>query len=78
MCWRKKTINFKELSFITYAGMIRGPVAFALVLKIPIENTPECHGKACVSLVNYDLLVGTTLILVMLTTLIFRTFISKF
>jgi len=31
-CCRKKTISFRELNFITYAGMIRGAIAFALVL----------------------------------------------
>lgn len=75
LCFKKKTINFRELCFITYAGMIRGAIAFALVLKIPVEGTPECHGTGCLSKVNYDLLVTTTLILVMLTTLIFGTFI---
>lgn len=29
-----RNISFYELSFITYAGMIRGAIAFALVLKI--------------------------------------------
>ena len=33
-CFKKKTIKFNELIFITYAGMIRGAIAFALVLKI--------------------------------------------
>lgn len=36
LCCRRKTINFRELCFITYAGMIRGAIAFALVLKIPV------------------------------------------
>ena len=65
------------MCFITYAGMIRGAVAFALVLKIPVENTPECHGVGCLSKTNYELLVTTTLILVMTTTLVFGTFIGK-
>lgn len=34
LCCKKQTINFRELLFITYAGMIRGAIAFALVLKI--------------------------------------------
>ena len=34
LCFKKKTIKFNELLFITYAGMIRGAIAFALVLKI--------------------------------------------
>jgi len=34
LCCRRKTINARELTFISYAGMIRGAIAFALVLKI--------------------------------------------
>ena len=40
ICFRKKTISFKELIFICYGGMIRGAIAFALVLKI--AHLP-CH-----------------------------------
>ncbi len=36
LCCRKKTIKFRELLFITYGGMIRGAIAFALVLKIEV------------------------------------------
>ena len=50
-CCRKKTIKFNELCFVTYGGMIRGAIAFALVLKIPItescgtkKNGKELHG----------------------------------
>lgn len=42
LCCRKKTINFRELCFISYAGMIRGAIAFALVLKIPVMGSSEC------------------------------------
>ncbi len=38
LCFKSKTINFRELLFITYAGMIRGAIAFALVLKIVYEG----------------------------------------
>lgn len=51
LCFRKKTINFNELCFISYAGMIRGAIAFALVLEIPyndptLNNCPECMTEA--------------------------------
>ena len=36
LCFKRKTISFKELIFITYGGMIRGAIAFALILKIEI------------------------------------------
>ena len=35
LCFKKKTISCRELCFITYGGMIRGAIAFALVLVIP-------------------------------------------
>lgn len=77
LCFKKKTINFKELIFITYAGMIRGAIAFALVLRIPVEGTPSCTTSGCLSQVNYDVLVSSTLILVVVTTLLFGTCMSK-
>lgn len=79
LCFKKKTIAFNELLFITYAGMIRGAIAFALVLKIshetsdnPVEECEDCYSKK-----NYELVVSTTLMLVMLTTLIFGTFMDS-
>mgnify|MGYP002633441020 CR=1 FL=1 len=35
LCCKTRTINIMELCFITYAGMIRGAIAFALVLTLP-------------------------------------------
>lgn len=49
LCFKKKTINVRELLFITYAGMIRGAIAFALVLKIPVEGTEACVSDGCLS-----------------------------
>lgn len=69
LCFKKRTIRFKELLFICYAGMIRGAIAFALVLRIPVCEFLEDEG--CISEVNYNMLVSTTLILVVITTLVF-------
>ena len=70
LCFRKRTIKFKELLFIVYGGMIRGAIAFALVLQIPVEaNDVE-------SLERYSLYRSTCLIVVMATTLIFGTFMK--
>ena len=41
LCFRKKTISFKELLFITWGGMIRGAIAFALVILIPYKCPTE-------------------------------------
>lgn len=78
LCFKKKTIKFRELLFITYAGMIRGAIAFALVLKIQYytnavekEKCEECYSQE-----TYDLAVSTTLMLVMMTTLLFGTFMD--
>lgn len=46
----------KELTFISYAGMIRGAVAFGLVLKIDHEVT------------NRSVIITTSLALVVFTT----------
>ena len=34
VCCKMKDINIRELIFISYGGMIRGAIAFGLVLKI--------------------------------------------
>lgn len=70
--------------------MIRGAIAFALVLKIPYINaadpaaSPSCPEaaidpttKTCFTEPAYRTMVSTTLILVMMTTLIFGTFMGK-
>mmetsp|Transcript_29083 Transcript_29083/g.38735 ORF Transcript_29083/g.38735 Transcript_29083/m.38735 type:complete len:213 (+) Transcript_29083:688-1326(+) len=76
LCFKEKTIKFNELLFITYAGMIRGAIAFALVLKIEYNGMTEEPCEDCYSKENYDLVVSTTLMLVMFTTLIFGTFMD--
>ena len=75
-CFKKKTIKFNELIFITYAGMIRGAIAFALVLKIQYDGQGGKACETCYSKEEYELLVSTTLMLVMFTTLIFGTFMD--
>lgn len=45
LCFKKKTINFSELMFITYGGMIRGAIAFALVMMIPFDPTGQDENK---------------------------------
>jgi Sodium/hydrogen exchanger family len=75
LCFKKKTINFKELMFITYGGMIRGAIAFALVLKIPYVcpiGQVECFPQDM-----YEVARSTTLVIVMVTTLLFGTFMKQ-
>jgi NhaP-type Na+/H+ or K+/H+ antiporter len=74
-CFRKKTIAFRELLFIVYAGMIRGAIAFALVLRIPVCESEGDEG--CIDEIYYEVLVSTTLILVVVTTFMFGSFMGK-
>jgi NhaP-type Na+/H+ or K+/H+ antiporter len=82
LCCRRKTINCRELSFITYAGMIRGAIAFALVLEIPYcgsydsTTCPCVEELSCMEKRTYELFVSSTLALVILTTLCFGTFMG--
>jgi len=76
LCCRKKTIAFKELLFICYGGMIRGAIAFALVLKIEVVAKCPVGSKGCYTQDNFDLVVSTTLIIVMVTTILFGTFMK--
>jgi NhaP-type Na+/H+ or K+/H+ antiporter len=74
LCFRKKTINFRQLVFITYGGMIRGAIAFALVIRIPYT----CPGEEeCLEMKYYELQKSTCLIVVMVTTLFFGTFMKQ-
>jgi NhaP-type Na+/H+ or K+/H+ antiporter len=59
LCRHKKKVTFKELVFISYAGMIRGAIAFGLVLKID-DSVKE-----------KDVIITTSLALVVATTLIY-------
>jgi len=66
----KKSLAFNELLFISWGGMIRGAIAFGLVLKIP--DTKDETGKTIFK--DRDYVVTTTLALVIITTLFFGTF----
>ena len=59
-CKYKSGISVKQLIFIWYAGMIRGAIAFGLVLMID----PKVYG-------NTDVIVTTSLSLVIFTTVVF-------
>jgi len=39
MCSKESDVTFRELGFISWGGMIRGAIAFGLVLKIPDDET---------------------------------------
>ena len=60
MCGYKSGMNAKEIIFIWYAGMIRGAIAFGLVLRIDKDSYK-----------NRDVIVTTSLSLVIFTTVVF-------
>ena len=69
MCSKSPDVTFKELLFITYGGMIRGAIAFGLVLKIPDVAVGEPnHFK------ERGVVVTTTLACVIFTTVVFGSF----
>lgn len=58
-CGYKSGISFKQLFFIGYAGLIRGAIAFGLVLRINSEVT----NRSVIVTTCLTLVVGTTIIL---------------
>jgi NhaP-type Na+/H+ or K+/H+ antiporter len=80
LCFKSKTIQAKELLFIGWGGMIRGAIAFALVMRIPKLGEPSCKSEepycSCFTDQNYDLMVTTTFALVVFTTLVFGSFMT--
>ena len=69
LCQKTKDINIRELTFISYGGMIRGAIAFGLVLKIP-EGDPDGTGEFR----ERGAIVTTTLAVVIITTVLFGSF----
>lgn len=59
LCGHKKQVTLREIIFIGYAGMIRGAIAFGLVLRVDE------------SVANRDVIVTTSLTLVIVTTIIY-------
>jgi sodium/hydrogen exchanger-like protein 6/7/sodium/hydrogen exchanger 8 len=69
LCQKKKDITIRELGFISYGGMIRGAIAFGLVLKI--SPLPNAKGE---KFRERGVIVTTTLALVIITTVLFGSF----
>lgn len=75
ICFKSRTISAKELFFIGWGGMIRGAIAFALVMRIPLRDTHSCQSehpiKDCYSEMNFELMITTTFALIVFTTVVF-------
>lgn len=63
ICKHKRQVSFRQVLFICYAGLIRGAIAFGLVLKL--------DGSDLVQPKNLGVIKTTALTLVISTTLIF-------
>jgi NhaP-type Na+/H+ or K+/H+ antiporter len=61
-------LSFAQLSFISYAALIRGAIAFGLILKVGDDLDIDGEHK------NLDILESSTCFLVILTTVIFGSF----
>ena len=69
LCQKKKDVSLRELGFISYGGMIRGAIAFGLVLKIPSGQLEDGEYFK-----ERGVIVTTTLAVVILTTVLFGSF----
>lgn len=65
LCGYKSGLPFKDLLFIAYAGMIRGAVAFGLVLQLDD------------SFANREVIITTTLSLVIVSTVLMGSTVSS-
>ena len=63
ICCKKFFLNCGELTFVWFAGLIRGAIAFGLVLRLDSEED--------ISQETRDIIITTALVLVIFTTLVF-------
>jgi len=84
LCFKSRTVSARELTFAGYAGMIRGAVAFALVMKIPHYGGHGCPKNSsiansnCFGAEEFEMIVTTTIILVIVSTVFLSTFMAAF
>lgn len=68
VCCSFQDVNSKELLYLTFSGMMRGAIAFGLVLRIPSGTNPDSDESAA----NEEgAMITTALALVILTTTVF-------
>jgi len=72
LCQKKQDVTIRELCFISYGGMIRGAIAFGLVLKIPAGA--ETKEGEDMTFRERGVVVTTTLAVVIITTVVFGSF----
>jgi NhaP-type Na+/H+ or K+/H+ antiporter len=62
LCKHKRQVTFKQLLFICYAGLIRGAIAFGLVLKLDSSLVPDENNRRVIRTTALTLVVSTTII----------------
>jgi NhaP-type Na+/H+ or K+/H+ antiporter len=67
---KKNKLNFREVTFLTYAALIRGAIAFGLVEKLEIN----IFGETEADVLKRNCIVSSTMYLVLITTFIFGGF----
>lgn len=58
----KKGVTFKQLVFISYGGVIRGAIAFGLVLKLDEHQIPDERIRNLITSTALTLVVSTTVV----------------
>jgi len=59
LCSHKKQVTFKELLFIYYSGLIRGAIAFGLVLKITDPSKKVIITTALIIVIGSTIIFGS-------------------
>lgn len=62
ICKHKRQVSFKQLLFICYAGLIRGAIAFGLVLKLDATLVPDEFNRRVIRTTALTLVITTTII----------------
>lgn len=65
LCTYNSGVKWQELFFMSFAGVIRGAIAFGLVLRITYHDAP-----------NRDVIVSTVITIVVITTVLFGSFVG--
>ena len=58
----KPQVTFKQLLFICYAGLIRGAIAFGLVLKLDESLVPDENSRNVITTTALTLVISTTIV----------------
>jgi len=60
LCRHKQKVTFKQVLFICYAGLIRGAIAFGLVLKLNSNLVVNDMNRGVITTTALTLVVSTT------------------